>query len=72
MKSILGIILIVLAAALAYDGIRKLDASETNVRFLGIKINAEDSNAKNTAVIQIGLAVLALVGGLYVIKNSKS
>lgn len=71
MKQLLGIILIVLAAALAYDGIRKLDASETNVRFLGIKINAEDSGAKNTAIIQIGLAVIALAGGLYVIKNSK-
>ena len=71
MKSIIGIILIVLAAALAYDGIRKFDESETNVRFLGIRINAEDSGAKNTAVIQIGLAVIALIGGLYVIKNSK-
>ena len=72
MKSIIGIILIVLAAALAIDGIRKFDESETNVRFLGIRINAEDSGAKNTAVIQIGLAVIALIGGLYVIKNSKS
>jgi hypothetical protein len=72
MKSIIGIILIVLAAALAIDGIRKLDESETNVRFLGIRINAEDSGAKNTAVIQIGLAVIALIGGIYVIKNSKN
>ena len=58
-----GIILIIAALFLGYVGINKLDDSGETVSFLGIRISAEDEEAKETAYIFLGLAALLLIGG---------
>jgi len=71
MKQIVGIILIIAAIALGIDGMQKFDNSSTSVKFLGITINAENEGGKETAVLELVLAVAALAGGIFLIGNSK-
>jgi hypothetical protein len=72
MKKLIGTLLIVLAIIMGIDGVRKFDASEENVRFLGIRIHAEDTDAKNTAFIELGLAVVALIGGVSLLNGKRA
>ena len=71
MKQIVGIVLIILAIVLGIDGVQKFDASQTSVKFLGIQINAENKGGKETAIIELVLAVAALAGGITLIRGSK-
>ncbi|HXR80032.1 MAG TPA: hypothetical protein VN763_03895 [Saprospiraceae bacterium] len=72
MKKLIGTLLIVFAIILAIDGVRKFDASEENVRFLGIRIHAEDTGGKQTAFIELGLALVALAGGVSLLNGKKA
>lgn len=69
MKQTTGIILIIAALLLGYIGVQKLDESETNVKFLGINISAEDESKKEVGYIFLGLAALCLVGGVMTMRN---
>ena len=69
MNKSLGIILIVVALFLGFVGINKLDESGGTVNFLGIKISAQDEGAKQTAYILLGGAVLAMIGGISVMRQ---
>ena len=71
MKQIVGIILVVLAIALGIDGVRKFDASSETVKFLGIKISADNESGQTTAFIEIALAVAALAGGITLLRQKK-
>lgn len=71
MKQVIGAVLIILAIVLAIDGVQKFDESSTSVKFLGIQINAENKGGQQTAVIELVLAVAALAGGIYLVKNSR-
>lgn len=71
MKQVIGAVLIILAIILGIDGVQKFDSSSETVKFLGIKISAENESGKETAFIEIALAVVALAGGIYLLKNSK-
>ena len=71
MKQVIGGILIILAIILGIDGVQKFDASSETVKFLGIKISSENESGKETAFIELALAVIALGGGIYLLKNSK-
>lgn len=64
MKRTTGIVLIIAALFLGYVGINKLDDSGKTVDFFGIRITAEDEEAKETGYIFIGLAALLLIGGV--------
>jgi hypothetical protein len=72
MKQIIGILLIIGSLALGYDGIHKLQNSSASVKILGVELNAEDSGGKQTAVVELGLAVIALLGGVYLLRSAKS
>jgi hypothetical protein len=72
MKKVIGTVLIILSIILAIDGIRKFDASEGNVRFLGIRIHTEDEGGKQTAFIELGLALVALAGGVSMLNGKKA
>ncbi|WP_436415599.1 hypothetical protein [Petrimonas sp.] len=70
MKKIIGIILIVIALGLGYMGITGFQQSTSAVKILGIELRAEDKGGKETAIIQLALAVASLVGGVVLI-NAK-
>ena len=72
MKQIIGVVLIILAIVLGIDGVQKFDESSESVKFLGITLSAENESGKETAFIEIALAVAALAGGVYLLKNSRA
>ncbi len=67
MKKIIGIILIVAALVLGYLGINGLNESSTSVELLGMEIKAQDGQEKEKAYIKLGLGVVALVAGAYLV-----
>lgn len=71
MKQVIGIILIVVALFLAYLGITGLQESTAAVSFFGLEIRAEDSGAKEVAIIQLIGAAIALVGGIFLVGAKK-
>ena len=69
MRRMIGALLILLAVWLGIDGVRKFDASTEDVRFLGIRIHTEDESAKNTAFLELALAVIVLAGGVTLVRS---
>ncbi len=67
MKKAFGIILVVLALFLGYLGVTQVQESTSAVKVLGIELRAEDKGSKEAGFIQIGLGVVALVGGIYLL-----
>lgn len=72
MKKIIGAALIILAIALGYDGVQKFQNSSASIKVLGVQIKAEDSGSKQTAYIELGLAVVALLIGYSLLKSGRS
>ncbi len=56
---------------MGYMGIRGLGESSKSVELLGMEITAEDGAAKQNAYIELGLGVIALVGGVYLLGGKK-
>ena len=69
MRRMIGALLILLAIWIGIDGVRKFDASTADVRFLGIKIHTEDEGGKNTAFLELALAVIVLAGGVALVRS---
>ena len=67
MRKVIGIILIVGALILGYIGINDLNESSASVEVLGLEISAEDNSAKEMAYVKIGLGVVALIAGVYLV-----
>ena len=72
MKKIIGIILIVAALFLGYLGVNQVQKSANSVEVLGIELSAEDKGGKETGYIELALAVVALVGGIYLVSKKES
>ena len=71
MKLIIGIILIAGAVILGYLGITNLQKSSKSVEILGIEITAEDNKGKEIAYVEIGVAIITLIGGIYLLGQKK-
>ena len=71
MKSAIGIILIVVALVLGYLGVTQIQESTSALKVLGIELKAEDKTRKEAGFIQLGLGVVALVGGIYLVGKRK-
>ena len=71
MKKIIGILLIVLAIVLGYNGVQKFQKSSASVKVLGLKIDADNESGQSSAYIQLGLAVLALGAGVFLLKSER-
>ncbi len=67
MKSAIGIILIVVALVLGYLGVTQIQESTNAVKILGIELRAEDKSSKEAGFIQLGLGVVALAGGIFLV-----
>ncbi len=70
-KQVIGILLIAASIALGYYGIKGLQKSEKSVKFLGIELKAEDKGGKEMAYVQLGLAVVALGAGAFLVSAKK-
>ncbi len=66
-KKIIGIALIVGAVLLGYFGIKGLKKSSNSIEILGLELSADDKGGKEIAYVEIGAAVVALVGGIYLV-----
>lgn len=71
MKKIIGIILIIAALFLAYLGVNQVQESANSVEVMGIELSAEDKGGKETGYIELGLAVVALVGGIFLVSKKE-
>lgn len=71
MKAIIGVILIVAALFLGYLGINQIQESANSVEVLGIELSAEDKGGKETGYIELGLGVVSLVAGIYLLGKRK-
>jgi len=69
MKSIIGIVLIVLSLILGYLGITNFSASGESVDILGIELSAQDNDQRTTAFIYMGFAAISFLGGLFLVKK---
>lgn len=72
MKSIIGIVLIIVAIVAGYQGIQKLDNSGGKVDILGVEISAQDKGKKEQAYIYIGVGVIALLAGLAMLRSKSN
>ena len=71
MKTVIGIILIIAALVLGYLGVNQVQESANSVEILGIELSAEDKGGKETGYIQLGLGVVALAGGIFLLGKRK-
>ena len=67
MKTVIGILLIVAALFLGYLGVNQVQKSANSVEVLGIELSAEDKGGKETGYLELGLGVVALAGGIYLL-----
>lgn len=71
MKSVFGIILVVVALILGYLGVNQIQESTSAVKVLGIEVRVEDKGSKETGYIQLGLGVVSLAAGIYLLGKRK-
>ena len=71
MKAIIGVVLIVVALVLGYFGINQIRQSSNSVEILGVELKAEDKGSKEIGYLQLGLGVVALAGGIFLIGKRK-
>lgn len=71
MKSIIGIILIVVALFFAYRGYQKFDESKSAVEIGDLELSASDASGKETAYIYWGIGLIALLAGGALVKSKK-
>jgi hypothetical protein len=69
-KKIIGILLIVTALLLGYQGIQKLDNSSASLEIGELEIAAKDQSSQTTGFIYLGGAALLLLGGVVITKRS--
>ena len=67
MKKGIGIMLLLLAAFLAYQGITTVSGAGESVEVIGIELSAEDSGMKTNGFIYLGLSVVSFLGGLFLL-----
>lgn len=67
MKKTIGIILIILALVLGYVGVNEFQNSGKSVDILGVELSVEDKQDKTTAYLEIGGAILLLIGGIVLV-----
>lgn len=69
MKKRIGVGLILVALFAGYMGMQSLNNSGASVNIMGIKISAQDEGAKQSGFIYLGLAAIALIGGVVLLRK---
>ncbi|GLR15719.1 hypothetical protein [Portibacter lacus] len=65
MKKIIGIVLIVLAVVLGYMGYNQVAESTASAEILGVELTASDEGGQMQGYILLGLGVISLLSGIY-------
>lgn len=68
---ILGTVLLIAAIILGYFGVTKVANSSSEVKVLGLEIDASNESGKEKGYMLIGLAVVLFAGGLYSINKKQ-
>lgn len=69
-KKIIGIILIVGASVLVYIGYNQLkEHSGASIKVANVEVGVTNTAARNQAYLYIGIAVVLLAGGVYVVSK---
>ena len=68
---ILGTVLLIAAIILGYFGVTKVANSSSEVKVLGLEIDASNESGKEKRYMLIGLAVVLFAGGLYSINKKQ-
>lgn len=68
---ILGYVLLIAAIVLGYLGVTKVANSSSEVKVLGLEIDASNESGKEKGYMLIGLAVVLFAGGLYSINKKQ-
>ena len=68
-RKIIGVLLIVLSLGLGYFGINKVSENSTEIKVLDLKVDISNSSEKELGYIYVGLAVLLLGGGIFLLKK---
>ena len=69
MKKYIGILLIVGSIGLGYVGVTKFTESRKSIGILDAKITIKDESSQTNAIVFMGLAVVALAGGVVLLRN---
>lgn len=69
MRQLLGIALIIGSLFLGYQGVEKISNNNASVEILDVEIDLSNKSGKEEGYMYVGLAVLLLVGGIYLIKK---
>lgn len=72
MKKVIGLLLLIAAVYLGYMGITKFSDSGKSIDVVGIELSTENNQKKNTSYIYLGFALVSAVGGIALLKNSRS
>jgi len=68
-RSIIGVVLIVLGLYLGYIGVNKLSNNTNEVKFLGLEIDASNEEGQTQGVIFMVVGALMIGGGAMVMKK---
>lgn len=68
-KSIIGVVLIVLGLYLGYIGVNKLSNNTNEIKFLGLEIDASNEEGQTQGVIFMVVGALMIGGGAMVMKK---
>lgn len=68
-KSIIGVVLIVLGLYLGYIGVNKLSNNTNEIKFLGLEIDASNEDGQTKGVIFMVVGALMIGGGAMVMKK---
>jgi len=68
-RKIIGVLLIVLSLGLGYFGINKVSENSTEIKVLDLKVDISNSSEKELGYIYVGLAVVLLGGGIFLLKK---
>lgn len=68
-RSIIGVVLIVLGLYLGYIGVNKLSNNTNEIKFLGLEIDASNEEGQTQGVIFMVVGALMIGGGAMVMKK---
>lgn len=69
MRQLIGIALVIGSLLLGYQGVQKISDNSTSVEILDVEIDLSNKSEKEEGYLHVGLAVLLLVGGVYLLKK---
>lgn len=70
-SKIIGAILIAISLAIGYIGMNKVSYSSHRLNLPGVEINASNESGKVEGYTYLGLAIVLLVGGIYLVQSKK-